>query len=244
MELFSFVILLSGILFVMRTMDVFRKRGLIHELVVTKTGTTTIIAMSFALFLTIKHLWPQVFLVTLLAALPFTLFLLIEYRRTQNFRSRIPIFLDRWILNLRIGNSMIAARDKALRSEAIEFQALLRPIFETRGGERSGHLILTPNMRKELEEISLVTHFGLERLINLREIVRRSSDFRRKSGQAARQTQIQSLVMVVLVFALSMFTIQRYGFAESGDFVIGALILTSLGVLLMVKIGKKSRWKL
>nr|HNH44545.1 hypothetical protein [Agitococcus sp.] len=83
--------------------------------------------------------------------------------------------------------------------ESEDLQALLRPIFETRGGDRGTHPILTTNIRRELENISLEQHSALPRLENLRQIIRKTADFRRKSGQAVRQTAIQSAFMLILL---------------------------------------------
>jgi hypothetical protein len=235
--LISFALLVSEILFVVRTLQVFRERGLIGESVVTKTGTGVLALVIFALFSGAR--------VTsiALASTPLLLFVVLEHRQVQDFRARVPLFLDRWLLNLRLGLSVRSSRDAALRSESAALQALLRPLFETRGGARDGHLLLPPNMRRELEEISLADHSALARLENLRQVLRKTSEFRRKSGQAARQTSIQAFLMVFLLFALSLYNVQHYGWTRCADLICGAFLLSSVGIAAMLHFARRTKWK-
>jgi Flp pilus assembly protein TadB len=243
MTLVAFAFLISGIVFVMRTLHVFRERGLISEPIVTKIGIAWLALMNCAPFVLRAHPIGRISLQVALALMLVVVFFLLERQRLADFRTRIPIFLDRWILNLRLGVSVNAARDAALREECENFQALLRPIFETRGGDRDRHLLLAANMRREFEQISLSQHSSLARLENLRQILRKTTEFRRKSGQAGRQTAIQSSVMLVLVFAMAIYTVQRYGWTQSGGFITGSALLNVLGVLLMMHLARKSKWK-
>jgi Flp pilus assembly protein TadB len=243
MALISFAQSMFGIVFVIRTSSVFRARGLIREAHVTKTGTTCISALCLVGFFCAGHAGAAFFCTLAATFGPLILFIAIERARLREFHSRVPIFLDRWILGLRLGHSVSAARDAALREECEDFQALMRPLFETRAYERAQHPLLSANMLKELEQIAHATHAATARLQNLRQLIRKTSEFRRKSGQATRQTAIQSAVMMVLLLALALFTVRRYGWTATGDLVVAALGLSLTGIALMVRLARKTKWK-
>ena len=50
--------------------------------------------------------------------------------------------------------------------------------------------------------------------------------------------------MLVMLVALSIFTIHRYGWSRSGDFVTAAAAISLLGTLLMARLTRKKRWNL
>ena len=135
----------------------------------------------------------------------------------MRLRSEIPLFLDRWILNLRLGSALSLAREMALREHSRNSaRALAAPYSRAQCAARAeSHLLLPPRTLDELERIHKEPHAALMRLENLRHWLRKSSEFRRKSGQATRQTAIQSAVMVCLLFALIGFTVHRYGWRKS-----------------------------
>src|SRR5262249_32882328 len=160
---------------------------------------------------------------------------LLERREIDVLKSEIAVFLDRWILNLRLGSALPVARESALREHSNAFQSLMRPVFTTRSGviARDRHALLNPSVMRELEKLHAHPHSALPRLENLRQLLRKSAEFRRKSGQAVRQTAIQSTVMMILLFALMIFTLKRYGWKQSGDLILLSLGLASLGVVTM-----------
>jgi hypothetical protein len=235
-----------GILFVIRTLQIFRARALLSTNLVTKTGTAFVSLCVFASFFGAQH---PIFASTLLVSSVFlatlTLFLL-ERREIDSLRGEIPLFLDRWILNLRLGNALASAREGALSEHSSSFQTLMRPVFalQKQHTRRQRHLLVHTSVLQELENLQLEPHSALSRLENLRTLLRKLSDFRRKSGQALRQTAIQSTVMTILHFALVIFTLHRYGWRQSGDLVLASLALSLSGVLIMTLLARKTKWKI
>jgi hypothetical protein len=161
-------------------------------------------------------------------------------------KSEIPVFLDRWILNLRLGSAPRSARDRALREHSEGFQMLMRPVFDTQNTSPlpRGHLIAPKIMLQELDSIQREPHVALLRLENLRSLLRKTADFRRKSGQALLQTTIQSSVMMALLIALVLFTLHRYGWRKSGDLIMGSIMLSLIGVVMMYFLARKTKWKI
>lgn len=244
MQLLSFLVLMIGITFVLRTSLVFRERGVIHESAVTKTGTLGILVQLLLPFFVNQNRLGWILPACLLPLLPIGFLLFLEHKTIAVFKARVPIFLDRWILNMRLGKSLSSAREAALRQEGDRFQTLMRPLFATRSSEREQHLLLAKNVRRELEQIAQINHAALERLENLRSHLRKTAEFRRKSGQAVLQTTIQSIVMLGLLIALALFNLQRYGWTRCGDLICLAAFLSLIGLMVMMRLARKSSWKL
>jgi hypothetical protein len=171
---------------------------------------------------------------------------LLERREIDGLKNEIPLFLDRWILNLRLGSAASAARESALREHSTAFQTLLRPVFNVQKANfsRPHHAILPPAFLHEIENLQREPHSALARLENLRQLLRKSAEFRRRSGQAVRQTAIQSAVMLILLFALIVFSLGRYGWQRCGDLILASLALSMAGVLLMFALSRKTKWKI
>ena len=231
-----------GILFVMRTLHVFRERALVPPPKIDAIGLIALILISLIGFFDAGASVVGTIGVSVATLAPLALAIAGERRRITAFAARVPLFLDHWILNMRLGASVNAARAAALRAESAPVQALLAPVFEGAPGDRRRHLILSPPVLRELEMVSRTSHAALERLETVRAHVRESAEFRRKSGQAVRQSAIQSAVMLIMLVALSIFTVHRYGWSFSGDFVTAAAALSTLGTVLMARLARKGRW--
>lgn len=244
MSLIASALSVIGILFVVRTLSVFRARALVPDVAVNSLGVMLLACFGLVSFFAPFESFGRALCASVVAiASPFILFTL-ERRRITAFKARVPLFLDRWILNLRLGASVTAARDQALRDEDADVRALLRPVFDARIGECRSHLFLPPAVLRELDHVGRAAHSALERLEAVRAGIRETAEFRRKSGHAVRQAAIQSSIMVVMLIALSVFTIRRYGWAQSGGFVTAAAMLSLIGAALMVHLSRKTKWNL
>ena len=244
MRLIDFLSALLGILFVMRTLHVFRGRTLVGVFTINAIGLTALIGISLIGFFRFDATFARPPLILLITGSAPLALIACERRRLTALRARVPLFVDKWILNLRLGASLTGARARALHDEDPHVQRLLRPVFESGTLERRRHLLLSPAVLREFEQLTRATHAGLERLETLRSHLRDESEFRRKSGQAVRQAAIQSVVMLIMLIALSIFTIHRYGWSRSGDLVTIAATLSLLGTVLMSRLTRKSRWNL
>ena len=246
MPLILYTQLVFGNLFVIRTLQIFRARALLSANAVTKIGTLFVCASGCVTFFCFRV--PALCFLLNFAALLSTLgiLLLCERQQIDALKSEVPLFLDRWSLNLRLGSALPTARDMALREHSEGFQLLVRPLFAThpRGPTRRRHLLFSAAVLGELERLHHEPHAALARLENLRQLLRKTSEFRRKSGQAVQQTAIQSVVMVVLLFALTLFTLHRYGWRRSGDLIIAAQFLSALGIVVMYFLARKTKWKI
>jgi hypothetical protein len=243
-RLILFVQLVFGILIVIRTIDIFRARALLSASATVKVGIIFVCALAWNAFFCAKDLVLSFFFtLALLGTLAGALFFC-ERRKIDTLKAEIPVFLDRWILNLRLGSAVSTARDAALREHSENFQTLLRPLFATGVQARRTHLLLHGALVAELERAHLEPHSALARLENLRAMLRKQSEFRRKSGQAAHQTAIQAGVMLLLLVALTLFTLQRYGWRRCSDLILASVGLSLAGLICMIFLARKTKWKI
>ncbi len=245
MKLIFFLQTLLGILFVVRTSQLFRARALLSTALVTKAGTIFVCSALFGAIFCGENVFAAVLTTCANLFCAFATLFWCERRQFDALKGEIPYFLDRWILNLRLGLAPTSARERALRDHSENFQALLRPVFTSSSTRcvRISHTLLPPEVICELEYVQHESHSALKRLETLRDSLRKAAIFRRKSGQAVRQTQIQALLMMFLLLALTVFTLQRYGWRQVSDLVLASLLLSTLGALVMYFVARKSRWK-
>ncbi len=244
MALILFAISLFGIMSALRMCAHFRNRGVISSQHLTKIGTGSCALIICAGFLlahdTISLITIQFLILTSLGIS----LAIIERRAIKNLKQEVPAFLDRWILNMKLGNAVSAARSEALRELSRRSQTLIEPLFLSQDREGKSHLILEEKLLHEMLEASFAAHSSLARLENVREWMRKSEDFRRKSGQALRQTTIQAVVLLILLIALAVFTVRKHGWRRNSDLVIGSFVLSGLGIFTMQHFARKKRWKI
>jgi hypothetical protein len=245
MALFVSLVSVAGIVFVIRTLQVFFERGLIRPQVLMKVGISSLVVLISCPILAQTHSFFAFVLLTAMLSLCFLLVWWIERNALTQLNSRLPMFLDVWILNLKMGSSLAAARERALERESDAFQALLRPIFAATASQNAAeHPFLVKKVVHELKEICHATHSGLVRLETLRRFLKQDAEFRRKSGQAVRQTNIQAIMMLILLFALSIFSVNRYGWRQCGDLILISTAVSLCGVWCMKIVARKSKWKI
>lgn len=246
MPIILYMQLVLGNLFVVRTLAVLRKRSLISTSAVTKTGILYVSATScVVLFGERRAVFCLSMIVVLMVSTLISL-LVWEKHQLNRLKGEFPLFLDRWILNLRLGLALSSARERALQHHSHRFQLFLQPLFATQDRPAKGfrrHQLLDDHVVADLERMAQEPHCALARLECLRELLRKTDDFRRKSGQATRQTCVQCVVLIALLIALGIFTVRRYGFTQSFDFIAASALLSSAGMIAMVLLAKKRKWK-
>lgn len=242
--MFLFVISMFGNLSVLRFLRIFRSRALISANVLTKIGTFAFTMMNLAIFFCANDM--RTSLIVLVSANIAIFFALkwLERRQIDGLKNEIPEFIDRWILNMKLGSAVNTARDAALGDLDSRNRALLQPLFAASSDHHQNHPILDAKVVHELLLSAQHSHSALSRLENLRQMMRKSEKFRRKSGQAVRQTAIQSSVLLILLVCLAIFTIQTRGWHENSDFIIISLLISVVGLAVMRRIARKTRWKI
>lgn len=243
MALILFLISMFGNLSALRVLRVFRSRALISPNALTKIGTGACVMMNIIIFFCASDMMLSLIaLITTIALIYFVLWCF-ECRQIDGLKKEVPAFLDRWILNMKLGNSLSSARDAALRETGERTNSLLQPLFLSTQADQRNHLILDAKILHELLLLAQLPHSALQRLESLRQMMRKTEEFRRKSGQATRQTAIQSSVLLILLVGLAIFTVHRHGWHRSSDFIIISISLSAFGVFCMRKLARKTKWK-
>ncbi len=130
MALFLFLLSLFGLLSALRLSREFLTRAVITKSLVTKTGTLTCSACVLAVFFSAHNTFNAVFIaISVPIAFAIALFMF-ERRQIDTLKLQTPLFLDRWILNMRLGQSVSSAREAALRDSSDRLRALLQPMFK------------------------------------------------------------------------------------------------------------------
>jgi Flp pilus assembly protein TadB len=228
-----------GNLVAFRILRRFGHRSLISTTSLTKIGTAFAFALSSgALWLCFHAHQPLFFVLSGLVVLQLSL-KIAEKRRIERLSARFPDFLDRWLLNLRMGFASTIARERALNASDVRFRRLVAPVFE---GGNDIHLFLTPKEVAELRAAQAEPHTTVHRLQNLRKCANRAAFFRRKSSQALRQATIQSSVLILLHFGLCAFVFIRGDGGSNFDLIIGSTLLNACGVLTLRLMARRIRW--
>ncbi|HMN67044.1 MAG TPA: hypothetical protein PKC28_00765 [Bdellovibrionales bacterium] len=244
MALILFPVSMFGLLSVLRIARGFHSRALISPHALTKIGTGACVIVILLAFLGANRPIVAAFACFASVAALFSALKWLERRQIDALRAEIPIFLDRWILDLRLGNSLTAARDAALRESSDRFSRLLRPFFIGGPSALDSHPIFDSGTLNEMRALAESAHSALDRLKNLREMIRKTDAFRRKSGQAVRQTAIQAQVLLCLQFALAVYAVHRHGWANVHDVAMISGLLSVCGVFLMRWMAGRVKWKI
>lgn len=244
MALILFASSMFGIMSALRTINYFRTRAVISSQHLTKIGTGSCALIIAALFFCARDPFYSFFSVGAVIFIQFFSLWILERAAIENLKREVPGFLDRWILNMKLGQAMSAARTAALQELNGRARTLIEPMFLNSDSRAKSHLILDEKLLPELLELSHSPHSALSRLENAREWMRNSDAFRRKSGQATRQTMIQAIVLLILLFALAVFTVHRHGWRRNSDLIFGSFVLSGLGIFTMHHLSRKKRWKI
>ena len=110
-----FVISIGGILFCLQTARTFRMRGLVNQKsILLVTAIAVALGMTLPNWFTIaSHVRGP--LALLIFAAPAALYPLLEKAQVETFRQKLPQFLDRWLLNLRLGHSAISCMPRQMQ---------------------------------------------------------------------------------------------------------------------------------
>lgn len=240
MSLIFFAQTMFGNLIVIRILREFSERALISSRILRAVGIV------FALIVASAAHFPGMtssflFLLVILSLMATRWGLKLNELRSRNqLADDLTPFLDRWILNLRSGMGHSLARERALQQCESRFQTLLRPLFQ--GVDSKTHLFLPEMVVCELRHCAQEPHKVQERLQNLRETLRRTEIFRRKSGQALRQANLQATVLLVLQFLLTAFVISRSGWRSYLDLFAVSFALSGAGVISIRYLSRRIRW--
>ncbi len=245
---FSFVIVLSGLLFAYRIATVVIDRyHLLTRSLMTKIGTTYFIQLfvisSFQprryVLLWVSAFVPHLFFVAIMCGL--------RLSRARRFRKQFAESLSLLILKMRSG--------KAFRHAFAEVTSESETMMKVRLGEIRDLVVFSQQQNRlppsefiqeivtEFRIADRETHAALRRLHTFRSRLRCEDDFRRKSGQVLRQIRAQSLLLTGLYLAVLIFVVTRFGFQKNSTCIAMSLFFFGCGLAWIWTGGRRIRWK-
>jgi Flp pilus assembly protein TadB len=236
---------LSGIVFAIRTSDKLVERKLLSAKAMTKIGTAYVGALFFVVW------WlPTAFAEFVIVIVHCFLWLipsLIVHSRNLRFKKNFLELLNQIILGMSSGLSFRQSFDQAKRRWDFSTQQKLTEImghvaFSQQTSAAPANLFL----KSVVEEFSLVDqqpHRALQRLQSFRHKLKLEQDFRRKSGQVTQQLRAQALILSLLYLFLLIFIAWQMGLTKYFRLTMASISLFGLGILLILNIGRRFRWK-
>lgn len=239
--------LILGIVFVIRIIGKSKSDPLLSPVLLTKIGTTLVCSQIFVAFIGFDHKIPAILSIHLFAICVFLALKVARSHTRSALSAEFSGFIEDLVMNLKLGMALSQASLLALQERSETFSGAITSLLRAQSiylGQARRHLFVSPRALEELRLSQQQPHTALKRLSSLREEHQYLSEFRRRSGQATAQARIQSLIMWVLLFALSVGVIWNSGWTRARGFLVTALVLFVLGQLVFSRITRKGRWKL
>lgn len=82
----------------------------------------------------------------------------------------------------------------------------------------------------------------LNQLREIRQIYKKESDFRRRSGQVMLQLRLQAMILFGLHLAVTAFMIHQFGWSSHKLIFLFSFLLMSMGLLALVLMGRRKKW--
>ncbi len=243
--LFRFVFFISGMLFVVRTMENLERKRLLDRKALTKIGTAYLFAI-----IVVTLFIPQTFNLAMIAALTAVFWIVPHWlisRRNRRFQRSFLTFLNQIILNMNAGNSFRQSFEQTKRRCDPVTQAKLSEIMGfVAFSQQASQISTQPFLREIVDELKIVDqqpHRALHRLRTLRRKMKQVEDFRRKSGQVTQQLRAQALILSLLYLGLAIFMSLEFDLLNHLKMIAWSAGLFSAGSLLLLNTGKRFRWK-
>ncbi len=245
--LFAFLIPLLGFAFAFRTSRRLIDRDLFTRNEMTKIGTlyfSSSIALIIALPRTRFALWFAIFFPLTLTAL--AVFVLLK-RRARLFQSVFRESLSIILLKMKSGRSFRQSLSEVTAETQPRWRAKLSEIASVVVfSQQNTRMIADPFVAEIVQELSLIDrqpHAAARRLRVYRDKLRTEEDVRRKSGQILSRLRAQSLVMLGLYLAITVFMINKFGWVANRSLICASMFLFAIGSVWMFMGGRKTRWK-
>lgn len=175
---------------------------------------------------------------------------LVLTRRENGLPQEFQAFVDRVSLQMRGGQSFRKACEQSCETGNLFVQSQLHLVVLALSDQQKTPDCLQqmpPKLRKmvpEFLEIASHSHQLLRRVDLFRKKMKLESDFRRRSGEAAIQIRIQSMITGVLYIGLLIFVIVSNSSEGLYLLILVSLLLFGIGAFWILSVGRSYKWKL
>ena len=243
----SFLFLGFQLLFAYRIFIRYAENNLFSVKQLTKIGTIYfLICFLFVLFVSIA-LQLKIFIIfSLNIAFVIALFTFKKHRETR-FRKGFELFLKRLLLLLKMGHSLRdgfkLCQQHINPQEQKIYEKISETVFFSQQNTIFNDFLFFNQVIFEFHQCILSPHQCLERLETYLYQLKIESNFRHRSGQARKQSQIQMFIVSFLFCGLLFYVVQRYSFEKHQDLIVISVSLFVFGGFLTNILTKKRLWK-
>lgn len=233
--------------FVIRTTRKYSSIFLSSKSSLTKNGTAFL-----CLTLIFSHSFEaSSFLFFLPSAVAFVLFLIlpIAFTRALKIRSSkgFQSFVEGVVLDMKCGKSLLSASRSSLSKLPQPFADFVsQKLFDPR---KSPSLYLdflsieTEKYVLDFQKIAFHNARQLDQLTHLQKQMRLDALLRHRSSQALLQTNIQCVFLVLIYICVVIYGLKTYPTHTFKPFFIASFVLLALGLLILLHVSRKRRWK-
>lgn len=242
----TFLILYFGHQFGIRIRSYIISFKVFSPILMTKIGTLFFF-LQFIILVCSKNNIILLFMITFSHLTFLCIALLVRKRRRNKFDDEIVPILSSIILQMRMGSSFRNAFQKILSETKGHHKFILNNIYDlVVFSQQNTSFELNDSINRIIFEFILIdqsSHYSLQKLIHLREMLQSESEFRHKSGQVSYQVRIQSLMLSFIYLASLTLVIKKFGWDQNYKLILLSLSLFSAGLVLIFKKGANIKWK-
>ncbi len=244
-------VFMSGIALLERVSSDFIDSLAVSEKTLTKIGTALrffyLCSVVLLFFLDLKMKW-MVFWFLILITLVFSIlfFAFRKMKDTQITNADWLCFIEDMILLMKAGRGFREAVRISLPQQPVRFSSYYNRWIEhvvflqQTVSFQSGSI---PFFLKRLCEIDEKPHEAMSRLLAWREELRFIERFRRKSGQALYSFRFQSVVVLVIYIAASIYSFLKYSSVIVLPFFLFSFVWLLIGGGVFLRWSQKKKWK-
>lgn len=226
------------------------RQNFITELQMTKIVSAYFLAQVFQFLFSGNFLWQWTFVFAPIFAFIAWIFFY-RARLESRFSSEFPDMLTNMILHMRAGKSFRrslqeTAADVPERYATRLLYILENVVFSPQNGDKR-MTQRSPFIRQiivEFAKIDRSSHQSIEKIENFRCRLLILRDFRRRSGQIRGQIQSQALVLTLIYGLCLAFVAISFPLRELAGLILFSALLFLAGLLVMIQLGRRVKWKI
>ncbi len=170
--------------------------------------------------------------------------------RTQKFREDVFVLIKHMILKMRMGQSFRAALKDAIgfvsHQSRYQFEKIYESLVHKSAVEVASPALTSRDVSRLVHTFSAIdmsTHNSLNQLIHFRERLTQEKHFQSRVNRALSQVYAQATILLLLYLGLLIVVVLRFGFQNNARLIVLSILISALGHIWALKLGRGFRWK-
>lgn len=201
------------------------------------------VAVSFLCFNSVYMSW---WTVTILIFVGLVTIFVTLHAQNKKFRQDFVFFVDKVILQIKIGRSLRAAMERSVQElpqvSKQTLECIMSAVFSNESWQGSSEF--EEQVYNELSDWHGMNQKVLYRINEYRSQLRLEERFRRKSEQIIHQVKIQIWLLVIMYFLMMFFIFQRFSFYEHLSSVLVSILLFICGIFTFYYLTRRKIWRI